>query len=458
MGEVEAEERGRVAPGPSRPERVTLRPVERRLTWMIDALVDPDRVTAEEIGAAFDAADWKDWSPERELEFLRTGPHAASRPFTIESTSEETAFHATAVLVGADGKRWAVSCWIQEDAPHLINGARTMPAPPAGTTIRLAQADDAAALADLERNAPLRLGREPLTLMSFDHGDDYFARSRLMAEETTYVAEVGGAIAGVYCGTVQSVLLDGDPKQLFLEHRVRIDPTTARGGVFWALCQYGRDTYARSTDSIAFYVSVDNHPVRKFVEDVPPWSVRPLRALLPCRPPSEGAHPRGGRPASAGDGGDVAGILNAAHMGSALFVPYDEASFRTRVERDPTQYCWGDVHVVGTDAVVGVSQAMVTVTKERAGAAEVSRRALALDHGFVPGAEAVYRELLTARCAELAERGATHLAVFTSERSSSHDVVMSLAESVEEFDFWAFDLEEPAALAERGFYVDPVYF
>jgi hypothetical protein len=458
MGEVEAEERGSVAPGHLRQREVTMPPVEQRLTWMIDALIDPSRVTAEEIGAAFDAADWNDWSPERELEFLRTGPHAASRPFTVESTSLETAVHATAVLVGADGKRWSVSCWIQDDAPYLINGARTMPAPPAGTTIRLAEAGDAAALADLERHAPLRLGREPLTLMSFDHGDDYFARSRLMAEETTYVAEVGGAVAGVYCGTVQSVLLDGEPKQLFLEHRVRIDPATARGGVFWALCQYGRDTYARSTDSIAFYVSVDNHPVRKFVEGVPPWSVRPLRALLPCPSTAGGAERPVGRPASSGDAGEVARILNAAHTGSALFVPYDESSLRGRLERDPTQYGWGDVHLAPSGAVVGVSQAMVTVTKECAGAAVVSRRALALDHGFVPGAEAVYRDLLIERCGQLADLGATHLAVFTSERSSTHDVVMSLAESVEEFDFWAFDLEEPAALADRGFYVDPVYF
>ena len=432
-------------------------PADQRLSWIVDALVDPDGVTAEEIDAAFDAREWRDWSPERELEFLRTGPHAASRPFTVESRAIETPFHATAVLLGADGRRWAVSCWTQEEPPHRINGARTMPAPPRGTTIRLAEPDDGPVLADLERNAPLRLGREPLTLMSFDHGDDYFARSRLMSEETTYVAEVDGAVAGVYCGTVQSVLVDGDPKQLFLEHRVRIDPATARGGVFWALCQYGRDTYARQTDSIAFYVSVDNHPVRKFVEGVPPWSVRPLRALLPCASASGGATAKG-RPSSPDDAEEVARILNAAHTGSALFVPYDAFSLRERLERDPSQYGWPDVHLSAADAVVGVSQAMVTVTKERAGETDVSRRALALDHGFVPGAEEAYRTLLIERCAELSARGATHLAVFTSERSPTYGVLTALAESVEEFDFWAFDLPEPAALTERGFYVDPVYF
>jgi len=48
--------------------------------------------------------------------------------------------------------------------------------------------------------------------------------------------------------------------------------------------------------------------------------------------------------------------------------------------------------------------------------------------------------------------------VYTSERSSTYDVVRDLAEEIEVFDFWAFDVPEPAALAERGFYIDPIYF
>jgi hypothetical protein len=36
--------------------------------------------------------------------------------------------------------------------------------------------------------------------------------------------------------------------------------------------------------------------------------------------------------------------------------------------------------------------------------------------------------------------------------------VRSLASDIEEFDFWAFDLPEPAGLREHGFYVDPIYF
>jgi hypothetical protein len=362
---------------------------------------------------------------------------------------------ATVILVGADEKRWSVTCWSEPDAPHRITGARLVPAPPDGIVIRLATADDGPVLAELERRAPLRLGTDPLTFMTFDHGDDYFAPSRLMGEVTIYVAELDGSVCGVYCGAVEPVEVDGATKRLFLEHHVRIDPETRRGGVFWALCSFGRDRYARSTDSIAFYVSPENHAVRKFVEGTPSWSVQPLRALLPCR--IDDAVGDIDRFATERDASTIVDTLNACHAGSALFAPYSEASLAARLTRDAAQY--GFPHIaLGGGAAVGVGRELLSVTKECAGVIDVTSRALVLDHGFVPGCDDDYRDLLRWWCSNLAARGATHLALFTSERSSTYDVVSDLAEEIEPFDFWAFDIPEPAALAERGFYVDPVYF
>ena len=37
-------------------------------------------------------------------------------------------------------------------------------------------------------------------------------------------------------------------------------------------------------------------------------------------------------------------------------------------------------------------------------------------------------------------------------------IVRELAERIEPFDFWAFEIDEPGALATGGSYVDPVYF
>ncbi|HUP84318.1 MAG TPA: hypothetical protein VM143_01505 [Acidimicrobiales bacterium] len=428
---------------------------EDRLRWIISALSDPNTVTIEELDEAYDPTEWRGWSPQRELEFFRTGRHSDSRPFTIETLTSVSESEANAVLLGADGKRWTVTCWTEDAERRRITGGRTMPAPPEGTTIRLAEPEDGPMLGALERRAPLRLGRDPLTLMSFDHGDDYFAPSRLMDEVTIYVAEVDGSVAGVYCGAVQPVLLDGEPKRLFLEHHVRIDPATARAGVFWALCNYGRDTYGRSTDSIAFYVSVDNHPVRKFVEGVPPWPIRPVRALLPCVGDEVASFH--GPPTDDGQRSAAVEILNRCHAGSALFVPYTEASLDTRLARDPEQYGWRDLRVVDRAAVIGIGRQLLTVTKEREGDKVVTRRALALDHGFAPGHEHEYRALLVDTTRALAAHGATHLAVFTSATSATYGVVADLADEIEEFDFWAFDVPAPDDL-QRGFYVDPVYF
>lgn len=430
-------------------------PLEQRLRWLVAALGDPSGLSPADVDGAYAAEGRPNWSPNRELEFFRDGRHAASRPFRLEELSLLGDWEGVAILTGADGKRWSVTCWIEDTEPHRITGARTMPAPPPGTTIRLARPEDGPGLSRLERRAPLHLGHEPVTLMTFDRGDDYFAPSRLMEDVTIYVAEVDGVLAGVYWGAVQPVTVDGEPKRLFFEHHVRVDPGTAPGGVFWALCMFGRDAYAGSTDSISFYVSVDNHPVRKYVEGIPPWSVRPLRALIPCAPSPHTA--TASMPASESDAQMVCDRLNRCHKGSALYVPYDPQSLASRMSRDADQYSWGDVRVLGS-AVVGVGRHLLTISKDRDGEVTTSRRALVLDHGFSEGGESEYRQLLLDWCQIAGSRGATHLAVFTSEVSATFGVVDELAEELEEFDFWAFDLPEPEALQQRGFYVDPVYF
>ena len=427
---------------------------ERRLRWFVAALDDPDRLTVTDLEPVYDTSDWRSWTFEKELDALHHGRHTTSRPLTIERVSAGGT-EATAVLAGSDGKSWTVTCWVEEADPHRITRLRLVPTPPEGLEIRLARPADGPDLADLVRRAPLRLGKEPLTLMTFDYGDDYFAPSRLMEEATVYVGELDGRLVGVYCGAVQTVQIDGAVKRLYLEHHVRIDPHASRGAVFWALCSFGRERYARAADSIAFYVSPENLALRKFVSDVPPWSVPPLRALLPCAADAD-AEPVGER-VTADDADDVVEVLNDCHDRSALYLPSTAASFRSRLTRDPQQYRWDDLRSHG-GAVVGVGRNLVRVTKERNGTVEETTRALALDHGFRPGRDAHYRALLQSRCRELAGRGATHLAVFTSERSPTYGVVTELAEQVEPFDFWAFDVPEPAELLEGGFYVDPVYF
>jgi hypothetical protein len=81
-----------------------------------------------------------------------------------------------------------------------------------------------------------------------------------------------------------------------------------------------------------------------------------------------------------------------------------------------------------------------------------------LDYGLLPGAEDELEALLRAWCAWLAERGMDTLSVFTSERSPGYDRLCALAREVDVFDMWTPGIDEPPGAAERGLYVDQVYF
>ena len=416
-----------------------------RLDWLLSAIADPSGLTVGDLERRYDISQWRNWSLDDELRMIRGEGHI-KRPFTVAARGEIDDA-ATAVVVGADEKSFQVTVWAEERPPHRIVGLRVVPAPPEGLTVRDATDAEAAVLTTLERRSPIKLGD---TLMYFDRGDDYFAAARLMGEVTVYVGEMDGAIAGVYWGAQQPVLVNGEPKVLFLENRVRIDPESRRGGVFWALCVYGRDRYAVPSDSIAFYVSPDNAGVQKFVADTPSWTVQPLRVLLPCAGEAS-VRPRR---ATKDDAGEVVEILNATHDCEALYVPYTVESLTARLERDPGQYSWSDLRLED-GAVVGVGRQYVEVTKVTGGERVRTNRAVVLDHG---GSGDAYRSLLQATGAELSADGVTHLSLFTSAGSSTLDVLTELAEVTEPYDFWAFNIECPDDLPTTGFYVDPVYF
>ena len=135
-------------------------------------------------------------------------------------------------------------------------------------------------------------------------------------------------------------------------------------------------------------------------------------------------------------------------------MPYTVESLTERLERDPGQYSWSDLRL-GDGAVVGVGRQHVEVTKVTGDARVRTNRAVVFDHGGPPDA---YRELLQSTGAELAADGVTHLAAFTSTGSPTREVLAELADTIEPYDFWAFNIPCPADLATTGFYVDPVYF
>ena len=323
--------------------------------------------------------------------------------------------------------------------------------------IRIASEADAAILSELERRSPLQLGDAALVI---DRGDDYFAAARLMANATVLLAEVDGEPAGVLAGAVHPACLDGRPRNMLYIHHARIPPEFQRHGLGRALAAKAHEiAREQGYDSAYWYIAKNNARSQGFARNAANrWSFGPILADLPARP--TGVPAPAFRPATPADAGHIVEILNAAHSGEEMFLPYTEDSLRERLERAPAQYGWPNLWL-GEGAVVGAwptGDYIRTILIGPDGTRHESREASVLDYGCLPGYEDEIAGLLRALCSWAYERGYQSVSIFTSRGSRLRDVVLPLAEEATEFDFWTPAIPEPAGAAERGLYVDPIYF
>jgi hypothetical protein len=205
------------------------------------------------------------------------------------------------------------------------------------------------------------------------------------------------------------------------------------------------------------YVHGENERMRQLYSRGSVWSDQPYRVTIAC----SGAAGAAGdaRRASEDDAADLAGILNATHGSQELYAPYTPRSLARRLERAPDLYTWDDV--VRTDgAAVGVwhsPEVRIRTEADRTTTTR-SRRALVLDHGFVPGAEDEYERLLRLAAARAGAAGYDHLSIFTTDPSPTSPILRRLADTIEPYDVVVPFVEEPKGLAERGVYVDQAYF
>jgi hypothetical protein len=200
------------------------------------------------------------------------------------------------------------------------------------------------------------------------------------------------------------------------------------------------------------YVAVENTTAGR-LHGPDRWKLKALRGVLSC---DSLAGPSIGRPATPADAGRIVEILNDCHRDEEMYRPYTIESLTARLERAPELYSWGRVWMTER-AVVGVWPAGLKVTREEDGRRSETVRASALDHGYLPGAEDDFESLVRAWCGWLAERGTSELALYTSEGSPNYRVVKSLASQIDMYDF-RMGVPEPDGAAQRGLYVDAVYF
>ena len=373
--------------------------------------------------------------------------------FDVTSVEEISDFHVAVMLKTASDKKFRLSCEVEDHEPHRMTALTRDRVLDFEVVSREATLADAAVLADIERRCPIVLG-DGVT-MTIERGDDYFAYTRLMDDFVVALGFVDGKPAGVNVSAVHTVRVGGQDFRTHAFAHLRILPEHQKKGLWGAINRVFDAKYEKEFNSTA-YPSVDNAAMLRGFARAPRWSKHQIRAQLPC---ATLAGPQIARPATPRDAARVVEILNATHERDEWYLPYSVESFTARVERSPRDYCWERVRMTDR-AVVGVWPAGDTVRFiiESKGQRVESRRGLALDWGFLPGAEDEFEALLRAQCGWLHCRGLDRLSLFTSEGSAGFDRVSALASELERYVVISFGIPEPPGAASRGLYVDPIYF
>jgi hypothetical protein len=335
--------------------------------------------------------------------------------FKVASVEQVSDFHVAVILENTSDKKFRLSCEVEDSDPHKITVLSRERILDFDVVSREATIADAAVLADIERRCPIVLS-DGVT-MTIERGDDYFAFTRLMDNLLVALGFVDGKPAGVNVAALHIVRVGGRDYRIHAFAHLRILPEHQKKGLWGAINRLFDQKYPEgSVDGSTAYPSVDNAAMLRGFAGAPRWSMHQIRAQLPC---ASLAGPQIGRPARPDDAARIVEILNATHQHDEMYLPYTVDSFTARVERSPRDYCWEQVRMTDR-AVVGVWPAgdSVRFIIESKGNRVESRRGLALDWGFIPGAEDEFEALLRSQCGWLAGRGLDRLSVFTSQASA----------------------------------------
>ena len=284
-----------------------------------------------------------------------------------------------------------------------------------------------------------------------------------------------GRVVAVHCGVFYPIVYGGEPQYMSQILHSRVLKEYAGMGL-WSVMnrrlvnasRAHREESARSGSKIfengCAYFATDNDATRRLNGAQSVWSFGPVRVVLRCA--DLAAEPRSDvswRRAEPSDAETIVRLCNALHAGSELFAPYTEASIRERFERAPDVYSWRDV-LLSDRAVVGLWNAgrihtRRTIGDDGAVTGETrSVRGIVLDHGCEPGAESDLVALLGIAAKEAQAAGMTDLSIFTSTGSRTFGWLPALGAELEQYELATPYTPEPEGAADRGLYVDQIYF
>lgn len=415
--------------------------------WAVESLSAGDTPERREAARAVMAPIWRD--PTRVPRLLdawgkQMGPGNVVEARRTEGQTVE------AVIVDERGRRWVLRCELEEAGSRIRTVGFSRELPP-GVRIRPGREADLDGILAVDLACPIV--RSDGTRVTIDRGARWFEWLRLQDRASVVVAEAEGRVIAVDAGALRDVCIAGRDYVLIYRQQSRVLPEWQRLGVLMALTAHGAALRSPFADGGISFVDPRNDRMNAMIDHLA-WSFGGFRAQLPC---AALAGPRAGRIATVDDAERIVALLNATHAGSEVFVPYTTERLSERLGRAPASYGWRQLRL-GDRAVLGVWPAMEHVVVEGPAGRRESVRALALDWGFEgPRGLDELETLLRGACADLAGAGATHLSVFASDAAPGASRLRELAESVAPFRFMCMIAEPPGA-AERGLYVDPIYF
>jgi hypothetical protein len=295
--------------------------------------------------------------------------------FAVTGVEAEGDLAVTAFVENEAGKRWRLSCRVEERDPHRIHEIAWDRMFDFQVTVREATEEDGPVLSEIERRCPIVLDDRTVT---FDRGDDYFAFARLMADVTVGLGFVDGVPAAINCGAMRTVSVGGSDMQMMTAIHTRVLPEHQKKGLWGAVSRILGEKYDLGTIGSQGFVSVDNAAMQRGFANTPnKWPLRALRCQFSCE---KLAGPAFGRAAKREDAGRIVELLNRFHEGEELYLPYTTERLAARLERASLQYSWDRVWLADA-AVLGVWPAgnSIRVIVERHGERTESRRGLALD-------------------------------------------------------------------------------
>ena len=436
-------------------ERIPATPAGEAANYILTHLATRGRDVTSESALPFypDAGDPGGLAALKQRFF--DGSSGIGHRFEVYDLTVVEDYRLGAVLTNPRGQLFSFGVAVRKRPPHHVSGVQLVPVLPGGVRIRHARVDDAATLRTVSQRSPLRLSDRTVTI---DPGDDYFAAMRLMAAPVhQYVAvDDDDCPIGIHCGVSYPIRINGKDGRAFLIFNARLLPEHEGSGIWRRLIGALSSHYQTGTVNFGnlVFIHPENDRSLKAVTGAL-WPTKPARAVLDCRAVGD-APPVAARQASAADAPGIVDVLNAHHLNEELYRPYTTETFSERLARDPALYEWADVRMTDR-AVLGVwSSGEIRTTRLADGTTTESRRAVALDYGYLPGAEGEFRALVADACRRLAADGVTHLGLFTSPPSKSYELLMTMASSMEPYVVGG--LREFPNASAHGVYIDAVHF